>query len=65
MVSGQMWNHIRSPPFVHKTQSGGIAYIHGSSQGQFIFETYIIIVFGILFKIFNFNNIYHGTKTFW
>ncbi|KAK6620474.1 hypothetical protein RUM44_006875 [Polyplax serrata] len=44
MVSGQMWNHIRSPPFVHKMQNGGIAYIHGSSQGQFIFETYIIIV---------------------
>lgn len=48
MVSGQMWNHIRSPPFVYKTQNGGIAYIHGSSQGQFIFETYIVIVLGIL-----------------
>ena len=23
MISGQMWNHIRTPPFVHKTQSGG------------------------------------------
>lgn len=54
MVSGQMWNHIRSPPFVHKTQNGGIAYIHGSSQGQFIFETYIIIVIGIL--LLNSNN---------
>eukprot|EP00092_Neocalanus_flemingeri_P051200 GFUD01059455.1.p1 GENE.GFUD01059455.1~~GFUD01059455.1.p1 ORF type:complete len:115 (+),score=17.13 GFUD01059455.1:24-347(+) len=32
MVSGQMWNHIRGPPFVHKSQSGGVAYIHGSSQ---------------------------------
>ncbi|XP_034245854.1 tumor suppressor candidate 3 [Thrips palmi] len=42
MVSGQMWNHIRTPPFVHKTPSGGVAYIHGSSQGQFVLETYII-----------------------
>ena len=32
MISGQMWNHIRGPPFVHKSQSGGVAYIHGSSQ---------------------------------
>ncbi|XP_075212414.1 oligosaccharide transferase gamma subunit [Lycorma delicatula] len=44
MVSGQMWNHIRGPPFVHRLQSGGVAYIHGSSQGQFVLETYIIIV---------------------
>ena len=32
MTSGQMWNHIRGPPFVQKAQSGGVAYIHGSSQ---------------------------------
>ncbi|XP_066992034.2 tumor suppressor candidate 3 [Anabrus simplex] len=44
MVSGQMWNHIRGPPFVHKTSSGGVAYIHGSSQGQFILETYIVAI---------------------
>ncbi|KAK7873342.1 hypothetical protein R5R35_011385 [Gryllus longicercus] len=44
MVSGQMWNHIRGPPFVHKASGGGIAYIHGSSQGQFVLETYIIAV---------------------
>lgn len=43
MVSGQMWNHIRSPPFVHKGQNGGIAYIHGSSQGQLVIETYIVM----------------------
>ncbi|KAL7642178.1 UNVERIFIED_CONTAM: hypothetical protein RMT77_006739 [Armadillidium vulgare] len=42
MISGQMWNHIRGPPFLHKTQGGNIAYIHGSSQGQFIIETYIV-----------------------
>ncbi|KAL1115959.1 hypothetical protein AAG570_005454 [Ranatra chinensis] len=44
MVSGQMWNHIRGPPFVHNTQNGGVAYIHGSSQGQFVLETYIVII---------------------
>lgn len=43
MISGQMWNHIRGPPFIHKTQNG-VAYIHGSSQGQFVLETYIVIV---------------------
>jgi len=44
MTSGQMWNHIRGPPFLQKTQNGNIAYIHGSSQGQFIVETYIVAV---------------------
>ena len=24
MISGQMWNHIRGPPFVYYTQSGNI-----------------------------------------
>lgn len=43
MVSGQMWNHIRTPPFVHKAQNGGISYFHGSSQGQLVFETYIVM----------------------
>ncbi|KAK4288944.1 hypothetical protein Pmani_038061 [Petrolisthes manimaculis] len=42
MTSGQMWNHIRGPPFLQKTQQGNIAYIHGSSQAQFIVETYIV-----------------------
>lgn len=32
MTSGQMWNHIRGPPLVQKTQGGQVAYIHGSSQ---------------------------------
>lgn len=48
MTSGQMWNHIRGPPFLHKNQNGQIAYIHGSSQGQFVFETYIIMFLSIL-----------------
>ncbi|KAH6930517.1 hypothetical protein HPB50_014644 [Hyalomma asiaticum] len=42
MTSGQMWNHIRGPPFMHKTQRG-VAYIHSSSGGQLIVETYIVI----------------------
>jgi len=44
MTSGQMWNHIRGPPFIHKTQNGNVAYIHGSSQGQFVVETYFVMV---------------------
>ncbi|XP_076357203.1 oligosaccharide transferase gamma subunit isoform X1 [Tachypleus tridentatus] len=44
MTSGQMWNHIRGPPFMHRTPRGNVAYVHGSSGGQFIVETYIVIV---------------------
>ncbi|XP_066145474.1 tumor suppressor candidate 3 [Euwallacea fornicatus] len=43
MTSGQMWNHIRGPPFIHRNQQGQTAYIHGNSQGQFVVETYIIM----------------------
>lgn len=43
MVSGQMWNHIRTPPFMHVNQNGGATYIHGSSQGQLVVETYIVM----------------------
>jgi len=49
MTSGQMWNHIRGPPFVHKTQQGGVAYISGSSQSQFVLETYfVMIIYGLI-----------------
>jgi len=49
MISGQMWNHIRGPPFVHKTANGGVAYIHGSSQGQFVMETYFVLaIYGFM-----------------
>jgi len=51
MISGQMWNHIRGPPFVHKTASGGVAYIHGSSQAQFVMETYFVLVMYGLFVL--------------
>jgi len=43
MISGQMWNHIRGPPLLHKSSNGGVAYIHGSSQGQLVIETYIVM----------------------
>ncbi len=49
MTSGQMWNHIRGPPFVHRTNAGNIAYVHGSSQGQFVLETYIVMGISIFF----------------
>ncbi|KAK0076575.1 hypothetical protein PV326_010667, partial [Microctonus aethiopoides] len=44
MTSGQMWNHIRGPPFIHKAPNGNVAYIHGSSQGQFVLESYIVMI---------------------
>lgn len=45
MTSGQMWNHIRGPPVMHKNPStGAINYIHGSSQGQFVAETYMVML---------------------
>jgi len=48
MTSGQMWNHIRGPPFIQKTQ-GGVSYIHGSSQGQFVLETYfVMLIYGLI-----------------
>lgn len=35
---------------MHRNQQGIITYIHNSSQGQFIVETYIIIILSILFN---------------
>ena len=43
MTSGQMWNHIRGPPLMQKTQRG-FAYIHGSTNGQFVIETHLVII---------------------
>uniref|UniRef100_A0A915K9X7 Magnesium transporter protein 1 n=1 Tax=Romanomermis culicivorax TaxID=13658 RepID=A0A915K9X7_ROMCU len=44
-LSGQMWNHIRGPPFMHRNpQTGQMAYISGSSQMQFVVETYIVML---------------------
>ncbi|XP_071787042.1 dolichyl-diphosphooligosaccharide--protein glycosyltransferase subunit TUSC3-like [Asterias amurensis] len=45
MTSGQMWNHIRGPPYAHRNpQTGQVSYVHGSSQGQFVAETHIVIL---------------------
>jgi oligosaccharyltransferase complex subunit gamma len=43
MTSGQMWNQIRGPPVVQRSQNG-ISYIHRSSQGQLVIETYIVFL---------------------
>eukprot|EP00075_Anas_platyrhynchos_P031710 XP_027320963.1 magnesium transporter protein 1 isoform X2 [Anas platyrhynchos] len=49
MTSGQMWNHIRGPPYAHKNpHTGQVSYIHGSSQAQFVAETHIVLLFSIL-----------------
>uniref|UniRef100_A0A8C5MU59 Dolichyl-diphosphooligosaccharide--protein glycosyltransferase subunit MAGT1 n=1 Tax=Leptobrachium leishanense TaxID=445787 RepID=A0A8C5MU59_9ANUR len=46
MTSGQMWNHIRGPPYAHKNPNNGqVNYIHGSSQAQFVAETHIVLLF--------------------
>lgn len=52
MVSGQMWNQIRGPPFLHRTKNGPV-FINGSSHAQFWLESYIIAVLSILFIVGN------------
>ncbi|XP_077863916.1 dolichyl-diphosphooligosaccharide--protein glycosyltransferase subunit TUSC3-like [Saccoglossus kowalevskii] len=50
MTSGQMWNHIRGPPYAHKNpQTGQMSYIHGSRSGQFVAETHIVLLLSILY----------------
>uniref|UniRef100_A0A0N5BSF7 Magnesium transporter protein 1 n=1 Tax=Strongyloides papillosus TaxID=174720 RepID=A0A0N5BSF7_STREA len=42
-MSGQMWNHIRGPPFaINNPKTGAATFIHSSTQYQLISETYII-----------------------
>jgi len=44
-LSGQMWNQIRGPPFMHRNpQTGATGFIHSSSQFQFTVETYIVFL---------------------
>jgi oligosaccharyltransferase complex subunit gamma len=44
MISGQMWNVIRGPPFSHRNpQTGEAGYFSGTGQYQFIAETYIVL----------------------
>ena len=56
MTSGQMWNHIRGAPYFHRNpHNGAIYYVHGSSQGQLVAETHLVmlihaaIVLGFIF----------------
>ncbi|KXJ15801.1 tumor suppressor candidate 3 [Exaiptasia diaphana] len=52
MTSGQMWNHIRGPPYAHRNpQTGQVSYIHGSSQAQFVAETHIVILLNAAYVI--------------
>jgi len=49
-ISGQIWNMIRSPPFVHQNQqTGETGLFSGSSGFQFVAETYIVFLlyFGV------------------
>lgn len=44
-MSGQMWNHIRGPPFVMThPQTRETSFIHGSTQFQLVAETYIVFL---------------------
>uniref|UniRef100_A0A183IKU5 ECR1_N domain-containing protein n=1 Tax=Soboliphyme baturini TaxID=241478 RepID=A0A183IKU5_9BILA len=44
-LSGQMWNHIRGPPFIHRNErTGRLNYFSSSSQMQFIVETYVVML---------------------
>jgi len=43
-LSGQMWNHMKGPPFMMTLpQTREAAFIHGSTQYQLIAETYIVL----------------------
>ncbi|XP_065213399.1 magnesium transporter protein 1-like isoform X3 [Planococcus citri] len=44
MTSGQMWNHMRSPPFITRNPSGGVNYVLPSSHSQLIGETYMVFL---------------------
>lgn len=44
MSSGQVWNHIRCPPFLTRAANGDLGYVHPSSHSQFIGETYAIFL---------------------
>lgn len=48
-MSGQMWNHIRGPPFmITNPNTKEPSFIHGSTQFQLIAETYIV---GLLYAL--------------
>lgn len=43
MTSGQMWNHIRGAPLMQRGRNQN-NYIHTSSSGQFVIETYLVLM---------------------
>ncbi|VDN02714.1 unnamed protein product [Thelazia callipaeda] len=44
-MSGQMWNHIRGPPFViTNPHTRETSFIHGSTQYQLLAETYLVAI---------------------
>lgn len=43
MTSGQMWNHIRGAPLMQRGRNQN-NYIHSSSSGQFVIETYLVML---------------------
>lgn len=52
-MSGQMWNHIRGPPFVMTNpQTKETNWIHGSTQYQLVAETYVV---GLLYALITFG----------
>lgn len=43
-LSGQMWNHIRGPPLMTRNpQTKAYVWIAGSTQSQFLLETYVVM----------------------
>lgn len=52
MTSGQMWNHIRGAPLMQRGRNQN-NYIHSSSSGQFVVETYLVMLMnaGILIGV--------------
>lgn len=48
-MSGQMWNHIRGPPFfMTHPQTRETSFIHGSTQYQVSYHSYEIIPLKII-----------------
>jgi oligosaccharyltransferase complex subunit gamma len=51
-TSGQVWNHIRSPPFLMThPQTKETTFIHGSTQYQLVAETYLVFTVYALISI--------------
>ncbi|VDN15430.1 unnamed protein product [Dibothriocephalus latus] len=51
MISGQVWNSIRRPPFFHSPPQGGIAFLYPGGDFQFISETILVMITYVLVSI--------------